>query len=221
MPTQKNLLVLGTITTVLTIAVILGFIARISEQNSVSPTAVSVSLKPHLPEPVTLKPNASGSYVTSTASSTCAHFNTDPATTTVVYANPEMGLTFKLPFNASWGNTEYRVAPYDEIATGITFGPLQNGLDCIWTRPYSLVFTAATSSTAIIQNLKDTASSTHSTPVTTTIHNIPVIAYEIFERCKISTLIALGKKQNYIFTSGCDGGFGAMEEVVKTMVLIE
>ena len=67
-------------------------------------------------------------------------FNHELANTNVTYKNIDKGLELSIPYNKNWGSKNYKINPYDEEKTGISFGEFTIGEGCSWLRNYYLSF---------------------------------------------------------------------------------
>jgi hypothetical protein len=65
-------------------------------------------------------------------------FNQDQPNTTVKYSNTQYGLSFDVPFNSDWGNTNYKIEPYWQQEDKVEFGAIEGTEGCGWMRGYAL-----------------------------------------------------------------------------------
>ena len=174
---------------------------------------------------------------------TCMSFNGDAADTLVEYSNPEKGVAFKIPYNPKWGDEKYRINPYDEIESGvtwnpydqtepgITFGSIFTGLEgCGWIRWFYLGFEKTQPADAVLKELNDPKKYAYSAagqgdvfrPIKKTINGLEVVEFQADDMCGPHGVIVIGKKYNYHFSAACylDQGLNIFEQMVKTMEVL-
>lgn len=153
--------------------------------------------------------------------------NNNPATLQVTYTNRERGLTFKIPYNPLWGSENYRINPYDEIALGneefLEFGSIGVAEGGGWGRTYFLKFLPVQNFSQVVEVIEKNNQPEFITvqPTQININGLTVVEYEITGLCEFPTLIILGEKYNYELRKPCNGEFAELEEIVKTITLID
>ncbi len=154
-------------------------------------------------------------------------FNYDPPTTTVTYTNAAKGIKFEVPYNPKWGNDTFRINPYDEMAEGISFGPIGQGEGGGWGRiNEQLIFEKAQSADRVIAelNAKEGEFFTNK-PYQAKVGDKTVVKYSISTLGDFFGMIVVGPKANYHFTYWGDAAnpnhyFGELENIVKTVEFI-
>ena len=68
------------------------------------------------------------------------NFDLSSSSTTTKYTDIAKSVALSIPYDANWGNQQYRIDPYWEKNNGIEFGPLLISDSCRWYRPYNLEF---------------------------------------------------------------------------------
>lgn len=149
-------------------------------------------------------------------------FNFDPADTNINYYSPDKGIAVDLPYNSHWGSATYSVAPYDEQADFVAFGPMGPFEACSWARSYFVHFKPAVATAEVIASLEEGVKSEQ-----LVINDLTVVKYTTQGMCTYPTMQVLGKKYNYEFRPLCgsdtniDSEFEYLTNIIKTVKLID
>ncbi len=159
-------------------------------------------------------------------------FNYDPANEIVKYSSNKWGLSFDIPYNKNWGNSKYRINPYEEILAKpdwvrtqakIIQGYIFPGEGCGWYRNGVGVYVDSKESADEV--LKQHNNSWNSNGLfkagITKINNLQVVQYYEGDMCEYYYGVVMGKKYNYTVVSGCNGSFSQVENTIKTIKLLE
>ena len=163
-------------------------------------------------------------------------FNNDVPNSFPMYSSSQLGLSFSVPYNSSWGSSKYRVKPYDEILREeahlvdsvygqIAFGSIGVFEGCSWTRTHHLAVSMKKSADQVLNDLKNRDDyetlKNIEVPSKTIINGLTVVKYTDYGLCSYPTLIVIGRKYNYTVGSLCNGNYKELIDIVKTMKLIE
>jgi hypothetical protein len=120
-------------------------------------------------------------------------FNTDNPTSEVAYENTGKGISFKIPYNPSWGNKDCKVEPYVEYPQAGGYPFVEFGRPRAWaTSEYHLTFLPQATAQNVIDKAKaDVEIKTN--PKKMTISGNEVVVYS-------ATYEIIGKKFNYSFS---------------------
>jgi len=154
-------------------------------------------------------------------------FNQDPSNTTVDYYNKEKGISFEVPYNSNWGNEKYKINPYEKWNNEsgkeyILFGSITNFEACSWVRTYALYFSPIKSAENIIKDAKKYIDPELFIvkPTKKSINGLDVVESQSHGLCDSGELEVVGKKYNYVFRSLCGADFEFLENIVKSIELI-
>ncbi len=156
-------------------------------------------------------------------------FNKDTPDVTVKYENKSRGIILELPYNKNWGNETYKINPYDKWNDEngkeyILFGPLTNFEGCSWVRNYALYFYPANSADIRIEEMKKTPNYLEIfilKPIKKSINGLDVIEFQRHGLCDNSELEIVGKKYNYVLRPLCGADFEFLENISKSIKLID
>ncbi len=157
-----------------------------------------------------------------------AAFNTDPATETAVFSDDRAGFSMEIPYNPSWGNDQYRIAPYELALADERFyyGPLRvfsGDRTCSWQRQTLYLFQPRTAEAQIKDQRLEAGNTGWNVKALElrVIGNVRVVDTTHAEIAGVSchTLTVLGKKYNYRLTS-C-GDLPSVERMLGTMKLLD
>ena len=149
-------------------------------------------------------------------------FNTAPANQWVQYSDSQLGVKFKVPYNALWGSSRFRINPYEEYESSILFGPYSIWEACSWFRSYQLKPVPHLSFNDAFNSIKsDPATELSAKKIN--INGLDVITYspsdEVIGGCQWPTFRVIGRKFDYVLSPQCgqNGDFKILEEVIQTM----
>ncbi|HLD60590.1 MAG TPA: hypothetical protein VJA27_00425 [Patescibacteria group bacterium] len=162
-------------------------------------------------------------------------FSEEAPRTEVVYSNKDWGISLKVPYNPKWGNAQYSILPYVEDVSStfyqraLNFGNVVNEAAvrgrCIIGREYVIRSTAAQTVNTVISELpSDNPFVKQETIKKKTLAGLQVVSYEVYDDlCSpdISVITILGKKFNYVLEGSCGIEMKDLEEIVRTVKLIE
>jgi len=161
-------------------------------------------------------------YASSSDHSACSeNFNYDPENSTTTYSNSKWGLSFEVPFNSNWGNSKYKLNPYEEVAhkpdwvgvqAEISYGYISEGESCSWIRNGTVY--------VVDKNYSDGDFPITENKISKNINGLQVMKFDQNGLCDYSTIRVSGKKYDYEFTSACNSGFIDIEKIVNTVKLI-
>lgn len=123
------------------------------------------------------------------------NWNTEAATETIEYRHRERNVLMRLPYNPKWGNTMYKVAPFEVNGDTIQYGPIivANGFH----RAFTLTVTPSRDVAAIRQEAQKATA-------TVKITSVGVNDFQIYRveqgTDTPSSLEFIGRRQNYIFS---------------------
>jgi hypothetical protein len=147
-------------------------------------------------------------------------FDYSTSTEDIRYSNVTKGLSFDLPFNPKWGGLRFRLNPYDETDNGINFGYMFAFEGCGWVREYNLNLLPVKSIKNILEEIKADNFVGYPDPIQKKIGDVLVVEYTEGEFCSEAEIIILGVKYNYKLAALCSEDFVRLEEIVKSMKLI-
>ncbi len=172
-------------------------------------------------------------YKSGSLPSACTEkFNYDEPNSTTTYSNTKWGISFGVPYNVNWGNSKYRIDPYEEIEvnnkynndvlSAISWGYISGGEGCSWGRQYFVDIKSKKSAEDLMTSMKpDNLPYDIFHAKIETINNLQVVKYSTADMCAYYYIVVIGKKYNYEFTSSCNGSFDDVEPVVKTVKLLD
>lgn len=157
------------------------------------------------------------------------HFNADPPDAIIPFSNSLKGIGFDVPFNAKWGNEQYRLNPYDETADTIEFGRIQDLGACSWLRSYRMKVLPARSAEEALESILNNPSTGEITlqPTIVTVGDFTTVRYVVEGKCNHPLVELVGKKYNYEFMVGCgmrdqqQADFELLMKVVESAKFIE
>lgn len=165
----------------------------------------------------------------------CPPMNTDPANTSVVYSNTEMGIRFSIPYNEKWGSTAEHFPPYvnhqptESFPYGyVLFGPPISNFNpdptlCNPGRSYELTFLPARTANQTVRIVEGRGNEVVPNTTVRTINGLTVVEYTDAGLCSYPTMEVIGTDYNYSFTTGCgtdeEGEWTYLEEIIKTVEL--
>lgn len=149
------------------------------------------------------------------------NLNNDVQNTTVPYINQEKGITFDVPYNKNWSADGVRIEPYVEDPFGdgrdaIAFGSPTTFEACSVLRSFYLYFEEQKSAEDVVSRINSPLETN-----TKDINGFVVVEYLEPGLCTNAVAIVIGEKYNYRFTPLCDNKFEPLEDVIKTMSIIE
>ena len=153
-------------------------------------------------------------------------FNQDSPNTTIDYYNKEKGISFRVPYNSNWGNEKYKINPYeeysDESGEYILFGSITDFEACSWVRTYALYFHPVKSAENIIKDIKKHIDPELFIiePTKKSINGLDIVEYQSHGLCDSGELEVIGENYNYILRPLCGADFEFLENIVKSIELI-
>lgn len=154
-------------------------------------------------------------------------FNYDTPNTHVEYKDSNRGLLMNIPFNTNWGNEMFRLEPYDETESAkervMSFGAIAPFEGCGWIREYFIVFKPARSAEAVIEevNSNNPGNLSELRPHGEIINGLTVVKWEVLGLCSEHDLEVIGRKNNYELHKICNTDYSELENLVKTIKLID
>lgn len=167
--------------------------------------------------------------------SECPVLNTDPATTSVLYTNAAMGISFPIPYNDHWGYADIRIPAFSELkgqdnSLGyILFGPPTSGSleglggNCDPIQYYSMTFLPHRSAQDTVRTIESRGTEVVPNATVKTINGLSVVQYTDAGLCSYPTLEVVGTTYNYSFTTSCGGDpevdWAYLEGIVKSVTI--
>jgi len=172
----------------------------------------------------------------SVSSISCPVLNGDPANTSVTFAGSQQGISFTIPYNASWGYADnvlpaYVTHPADDQSPygSVEFGPPQlsaytsEDSSCDLTHQYVLRFLHQRTAQAAVTSIEGADSAITPATQTRTINGLTVVQYTDAGTCSYPTMEVIGQKYNYQFSTYCGENsseeWSYLENIVKSVKL--
>jgi len=155
-----------------------------------------------------------------------APLNHEAPNTTVTLSLPGNGVKLEIPYNESWGNDEYTVAPYEFSGDRIMFGELIcQGLEgpARWTRANNLDIKPQMEAEDVIVRLNEEAAANGSSISSAEIIQYgdnTAVKYTEGELCSWGAIEIIGKTNNFAVSYLCnesDAEWRKLETVAKNI----
>lgn len=180
-------------------------------------------------ERIALTPNNIQEYLPSTYQEQITFFesfNTDPSSTGVPFSDGKRGISLEIPYSEKWGNEKFKFKLFDEVNDSLYFGHPVLTDSSVLQRAFSLELREAQTEKEILQDFRDVNAEVGqsifvSSPKKIAIGSLSAFEYELKGICPKPTILVLGEKYNYEFSSGMTcGKLDDIRKIAETAKLI-
>lgn len=145
------------------------------------------------------------------------NFDLSSSSTTTKYTDIAKSVALSIPYDANWGNQQYRIDPYWEKNNGIEFGPLLISDSCRWYRPYNLEFLSPRPAQMALSYISQANSSAS---IFTLDNGSSAVKYIKPGACPSVVIEISGSKYNYQLTHTCSSDFQELLSLANSLTIL-
>lgn len=206
----------------------------VATQPTISPTTTPI-LNTSIPENnpldkrILLTPENISQYNPPEKPNCSEKFNKDIPNLIIKYYDEEKGISIDIPYNSNWGNEKYKINPYEKWKDKsgkeyLLFGPITDFEACSWVQSYALSFSPARSADIIMKEMEEIPYYPEIfivKPTKKSINGLDIVEAQSYGLCDNGEIEIVGKKYNYILRPLCGANFEFMENIIKSIKLLD